>query len=129
MSEQKIIHVRKFDNGRRTPAEYFREKVYAHTECSFCGDKPGMRIRYIADAEEFKKRNPDVYKLLCIRIGGDPAFDTTYGKMIHVNSEFACDRCKTAARKMAAHKPDWIIAEFEEMGLEENHKLVIPVSR
>lgn len=124
---KKALHVKKFDGGRRSPAEFFREQMYAKQTCNTCGGPPAMRIRFLADAAEFKKRNPDVYKLLLIRLGTDPAFDTKYGKMIHVESWFACDNCKTSARRLAAKKPTWVIADFEEMGLEETHASVIQV--
>lgn len=113
----------------RTPAEFFRQHVYKQAECSTCGDPPAMRIRYLAPEDEFKKREPQVYAVICARIGGDPCFDTKYGRMLHVESVFACDRCKTSARRMAAKKPSWVIAEFEEMGLEESHPLLIQVPK
>lgn len=127
--KSKVIHLKKFDNGNRTPAEFFREQMYAKMQCSTCGDPPAMRIRFLCPLDEFKKREPQAYQMLILKFGGDPTFDTKYGKMVHMQSVFACDKCKTSARRVAAHKPSWVIAEFEEMGLEENHPTIIQVPR
>jgi hypothetical protein len=125
VSDSKIIHVKQFDGGRRTPAEYFREQMYAKSQCTLCGGPPAMRIRYMAEASEFKRREPEVWAVLTAKIGGDPTFPTKYGPMVHVESIFACDLCKHSARQMAAKKPDWVICEFEETGLEESHPTVV----
>lgn len=127
--EKKVLHVKKFDGGRRSPAEFFRQQMYSKMVCSTCGDPPAMRIRFMADAAEFKRREPDVYAMLEVRMGGKVTFPTKYGPMVHVESVFACDNCKTSARRMAAKKPDWVICEFEEMGLEESHHALIQVPK
>lgn len=128
--EKKVLHMRKFDGGNRSPAEFFRQQVYANTKCSMCGGPPAMRIRFLAPVDEFQRREPEIYAALVLKMGGgDPSFPTTYGKMIHVESVFACDQCKQGARRAAAHKPDWVLCEFEEMGLEEKHPLIIQVAR
>lgn len=131
MSDEKpkVLHVKKFDGGRRSPAEVAREILFKGMSCSTCGDPPAMRIRLIADADEVKKRMPDAFAALTLAMGGKPTFQTTYGEMIHLESIFACDRCKAGAKRYAAHKPDWVIAEFEEMGLESSHPLVVQVPR
>lgn len=131
MSDEKpkVLHVKKFDGGRRSPAEFAREVMFKGTVCSTCGDPPAMRIRLLADASEVQKRMPDEWAQLVKVIGGNPTFKTTYGEMVHIESIFACDRCKAGARKYAAHKPSWMIAEFEEMGLDSSHPLVVQVPR
>jgi hypothetical protein len=125
----KVVHVKKFDGGRRSPAEYAREMMYKGTKCSTCGGPPAMRIRMLADASEFQKREPQVWALLCAKMGGSPTFKTKYGDMVHIESIFACDRCKAGAKRFAAHKPSWVVCEFEEMGLDSSHPLVVQVPR
>lgn len=132
MSDEKpkVVHVKKFDAERgRSPAEFFRQAMYHGAQCSTCGAPPAMRIRFLADAEEFRRREPDIHAFLALKMGGDPTFPTKYGPMIHIQSVFACDMCKTSARRMAAKKPSWVIADFEEMGLEESHPLSAQVPK
>lgn len=128
--KQKVVHVKQFDGGRSTPAEYYRKAMYAGQKCSTCGDPPAMRARFLAPMDEFRKKYPRELAQLILMLGGqDPGFETTYGRMVHVQSLFACDKCKTSLRRMAAKKEDWFLVEFEELGLEESHPLVVAVPR
>lgn len=128
MSERsKIIHLKKFDNGRRTPAEVHRELGIAH-QCSTCGDPAAMKAHFIAPEDEFKRREPGLYALAVAQLnGGDPSFHTLYGKMIRIETVYACDLCKVGLKKYAAKKPDWVLVEFDETGLSSSHPLVVQV--
>lgn len=124
----KTVHVKKFDGGRSTPDEYFRKTMYSGMECSTCGGPPAMRARFLAPIDEFRAKYPRELMQLVLMLGGkDPSFPTAYGRMVHVQSLFACDQCKTSLQRLAAKKEDWFVVEFEEMGLSSTHKLVVAV--
>lgn len=132
MSDEKpkVVHVKQFDGGRSTPAEYFRKTMYSGITCSTCGDPPAMRARFLAPIDEFRKKYPKELMQLVLLLGGkDPSFPSKYGRLVHVQSLFACDKCKTSMRKAAARVEDWMIVEFEEMGLDESHPIVVAVPR
>ncbi len=119
------VHVKKFDGGRRTPAEYHRELVYGNKQCSTCGEPAAMCAKLLADDAEFLRRHPNEYLVLINRFGGDPSFETKWGKMVIVEIIYACDQCKNGMRRfVAARQQDWMHVEFDEMGLEESHPLV-----
>jgi hypothetical protein len=125
MSNEKTIHMKKFDGGRRTPAEYHRQLVYGNRQCSTCEQPAAMAAKILADDEEFRRRHPDAYIVLMGRFGGDPAFDTKWGKMVTVEVIYACDQCKDGMRRFVAHRQkDFMHVEFDEMGLEETHPIV-----
>lgn len=122
-----IIHVRKFDGGRRTPAEVHRELAIAH-RCSTCGEPAAMKIHFLAPLDEFKRREPEAFALAVRQMGGrDPSFQTTYGRMVRIETLYACDLCKVSAKKYAARKPDWQLVEIDEMGLETSHPTQVAV--
>lgn len=119
------VHVKKFDGGRRTPAEYHRELVYGNKQCSTCGGPAAMCCKLLADDAEFLRRHPNEYMVLINQFGGDPSFETKWGKMVIVEIIYACDQCKNGMRRfVASRQQDWMHVEFDEMGLEESHTIV-----
>lgn len=124
------IHIKKFDGGRRSPAEVHRELGLGGRQCSTCDAPAALKAKLMADDAEFRRRHPDAYMLLIHRFGGDPSFETKWGRMVVVEEIYACDQCKDGMRKfVAARQQDWQHVEFDEMGLESSHKLVVAVPR
>lgn len=123
----RIIHVRKFDGGRRTPAEVHRKVALAH-KCSTCGEPAALKVHFLAPLDEFKRREPAALALAVRQHGGDPSFETAYGRMVRIETLYACDLCKASAKRYAARKPDWILCEFDEMGLSSSHPTQVAVS-
>jgi hypothetical protein len=120
------IHMKRFDNGKRTPAEYHRELVLGGKHCSTCDQPAAMAAKLMAEDAEFCRRHPDAYLLLIQKFGGDPAFETKWGKMVIIEVIYACDHCKGGLRRFAAaRQQDWMHVEFDEMGLEESHKVQV----
>lgn len=125
-----VLHVRKFDHangGRRTPAEVHRELGLGGAKCTFCGDPAGMKGMVYAEADEYAKRDPQGFMVLYQRVGGDPSFDSKYGRIVKVQEVFGCDRCKKAAVHFLAKKPDWMFTEIDEMGLDSSHPTQVAV--
>lgn len=125
MSEEKTLHIKKFDGGQRTPAEVHREVGLAHA-CSFCAGPAALKVHYIAPLDEFIRREPGLFALAVAQNGGRPIhFETTYGLMVRMETVYGCDLCKASLRRAAANKPDWVLCEFDEAGLEASHPLVV----
>jgi hypothetical protein len=125
-----VLHVRKFDHangGKRTPAEVHRQLGLGGRSCSFCGDPAAIRGMLYADAEEYARRDPTGYFALMQQCGGDPAFDSKWGKIVRVQDMYGCDRCKTSVKQYLAKKPDWMFADFDEMGLDSSHPTQVQV--
>ena len=119
------VHMKKFDGGRRTPAEYHREAVYGGKTCSTCDQPAAMAAKMLADDVEFMRRHPDAYMALINKFGGDPSFETKWGKMVTVEVVYACDQCKNGMRRfVASRQQDWMHVEFDEVGLEESHTIM-----
>lgn len=130
MTEEKksAVHIKKFDHangGKRTPAEYHREHALKGKECDFCGDPAAIHGMLYADAAVYSAKDPEGYFKLVVQVGGDPAFDSKYGKIIRVQDMYGCDRCKQSLKQYLSKKPDWMFADFNEMGLESSHKFQI----
>lgn len=120
------VHVRKFDGGKRTPAEVHRELVLGGKECSTCGGPAALAAKLLGEDAEFRRRHPDAYMVLIQRFGGDPSFETKWGRFVVIEVIYACDRCKAGMRRFAAaRQQDWMHIEFDEMGLEETHKVQV----
>lgn len=116
------IHVRKFDGGRRTPAEVHRELALGGRSCSTCDGPAAVAAKLVADDEEFRRRHPDAYMALIARFGGDPAFETKWGRMVTVEVIYACDACRGGlARFVASRAKDYMHVEFDESGLESSY--------
>lgn len=116
------IHLKKFDGGRRTPAEVHRELVFRGKSCSTCDEPAAVAAKLLADDEEFRRRHPDAYMVLINRFGGDPSFETKWGRMVTVEVIYACDRCKGGLAKFAAQRAkDYMHVEFDEGGLESSY--------
>jgi hypothetical protein len=125
VSSKKAVHVKKFDGGNRSPAEYHRQVVFAGKTCSTCGDPAAMSAKIMADDAEFRRRHPDAYMFLINKFGGDPSFKTKWGLMVTVEVIYACDRCKDSLRKYAATvQKDFMHVEFDEQGLDSSYPLV-----
>jgi len=130
VKKKKTVHVRHFDHangGKRTPAEMHRELVYRGQTCSFCGDPAAIKGMLYADAQEYAQRDPVGYFALVQKVGGDPAFDSKWGRIIRIQDLYGCDRCKTSLKQFMARKPDWQFCEFDEQGLESSHSLQVQV--
>jgi hypothetical protein len=124
MSDNKTIHMKKFDGGRSTPAEYHRKTVYAGRACTTCGQPAAMSAKLLADDAEFLRRHPEAYMALINRHGGDPSFETKWGKMVTVEVVYACDQCKDGMRRFVASRAtDYMHVELDEAGLEESYAL------
>jgi hypothetical protein len=124
------VHVHKFDKGVRTPDEVHRQLAFGpKARCVGCGsDKPAIRIKTLCPADELMRRRPDlVATLIALNKEGPylPTIPTTYGPMVVVANTYACDTCKSAAERAAAHGPSWLIVEIDRMGLASSHKLVV----
>lgn len=138
MSEGKVldmhgkpaVHVKKFDHangGKRTPAEVHREIGLRGHTCSFCGDPAAMKAMVYADADEFMRREPEAFMELVRQVGGDPAFDSRWGRIVRIQDVYGCDACKQSLRQSMAKKPDWCFVDFDEMGLDSSHPFQIQV--
>lgn len=116
------IHLKKFDGGRRTPAEVHRELVLKGKHCHTCGQPAAMSAKLLADDAEFRRRHPDAYLFLINKFGGDPSFETKWGRMVTVEIIYACDQCKNGLRRFAAARAkDYMHVDFDEGGLEETY--------
>jgi hypothetical protein len=124
MSEdtKRAVHVKKFDGGKRTPAEVHRQLVFAGKTCSTCDQPAAVAAKMLGDDEEFRRRHPDAYMLLIAKFGGDPSFETKWGRMVTIEVIYACDRCKDGMRRFVAHRTqDWMHVDFDEGGLESSY--------
>ena len=118
------VHMKRFDGGKRTPAEYHRELVLGGKTCSTCEQPAAMAAKLLGDDAEFRRRHPDAYMLLINRFGGDPSFETKWGRLVVIEVIYACDQCKNGMRRWVANRQqDWMHVEFDEVGLEESHKV------
>lgn len=127
----KPVHIHRFDGGHRTPAEYYREHMFSRQQCSFgCAEPVALKARVLADAAEFARREPESYLALAVKAGGaDPAFPSTYGPLVLVETLYACDRCKDSLRHSCAGRvrAGYMFAEFDETGLESSHPVAVQV--
>jgi hypothetical protein len=119
--KQETIHLRRFDGGKRTPEEVHRELGLGNKRCSFCDDPAAIRGMVYADADEYARRDPEGYFALVRKAGGDPAFDSRWGRIIRTQDMYGCDRCKQSLKLALARKPDWMFVDFDEMGLSSSH--------
>lgn len=129
---KKVLHVKKFDGGQRTPAEYHREYALGNKQCEFCGLPAAIRIKVFADPKEFMQRKPELAAAIVAsnpRGGFIPAVETVWGPMVNVEDICACDLCKeSGVRSMGSKWPkDWCHHEVDKFGLESTHKQVFAV--
>jgi len=126
----KVVHVKKFDGGRRTPDEVHRELAYGPKRCVICKGKPAIRIRVLMQLSELMARSPEyVNGIIATNPDGPfvPTIATTYGPMVKVSDCCFCDLCKVAGEKEAAKGPSWAIVEIDRMGLGRTFKPMIQV--
>ena len=115
----KVIHTRRFADGKETPQEMHARVAWAGKRCLKCGGKPHIVIRVIAPLKELQRLCPEV--LMAIAAGNpDPAhrgevpvIPTVYGPMLRVSEVVACRLCAPDAEKAAAHGPSWTIVELD----------------
>lgn len=116
------IHRKQFMDGRETPDETHRRLVFKNKVCVFCGDpKVAIALKLIATEKEFLSRHPNEYLQLLHKAGGDPCFETKYGKALIIDRLHACDMCKKPLNAYAAKQESWVICEFDEGGLSETY--------
>ena len=128
-----VIHVKRFDNGNRTPAEYHRE-YGLRKPCAFCGNPAAIRIKVFADPKEFQKRHPEMAAAIVATNPRGlfiPAVETVWGPMVKVEDCGACDLCKESAVRSMGSKwsKDWCHHEVDRQGLESSHKQVFAAPR
>jgi hypothetical protein len=121
MQRGEVIHMKKFDGGRRTPDEMHRQEAYGpKAKCAMCKGKPAIRIRVLMQLAELVARSPEyVAGIVASNPEGPfvPTIPTTYGPMVKVSDVFFCDICKTDGEKEAAKGPSWAIVEIDRQGL------------
>lgn len=112
-----VVHIRKFDDGRRTPQEYHAQFAFKPgTKCVTCGGPPMARIRVFASVDELKARAPQF--LLAIAsaspfgAGQLPTVPTKYGPMVKVSETVFCKSCTPQAERHAARGPSWMLVEI-----------------
>ena len=126
MSDSKTLHLKRFDNGKRTPAEYHRELVYGGKVCTTCRQPAAMAAKMLADDAEFMRRHPDAYMVLINKFNGDPSFETKWGRMVTVEVIYACVECANGMKRFVASRTkDYMHVELDEVGLESSHTLVV----
>lgn len=119
--ENKTIHRKHFMGGKEQPHETHRRLVMGGKECAFCGGKAALSAKLLAEEKEFISRHPNEFIMLMEKAGGDPCFDTKYGKMLVVDRIFACEMCDKPLRAYASKQPSWILVEFDEGGLSSTY--------
>lgn len=127
-----VVHIKKFDGGRRTPDEMHRQYTYRGKRCRTCNsDKPAIRIRVLVELQELTKRNPEFVAMIMTSNPNGvavPTIKTKYGAMVKVTDEVFCDNCKVGAERAAAKGPSWALVEIDR-GLKDNFKPVVQVPR
>lgn len=112
----KVIHLKRFDNGNMTPAEYHSKHAFPKgARCCVCPRRPSMTIRVFMPLDELVKRDaefigrmvmndPEALDKLCVHL--------TDGVYVRVSSILVCHECSPAAERAAAKgAPSWAYVE------------------
>lgn len=130
MAKKQVLHMKKFDGGRRTPDEVHREYALGNKRCVICKGPPAIRIRVLVQLSELQIRSPD-YVIAIAASNPDgpyvPTIPTKYGPMVKISDVCFCDLCKVDGEKEAAKGPSWAIVEIDRQGLGKNFNPVVQV--
>jgi len=133
LMKQQVVHVKKFDGGNRSPAEVHRQYGLNGHRCHFCQEPAACKARVLAELTELEKREPEFVAIIkATNEAGPyvPTIATTYGRMVLMEQIFACTQCTPSMKQALGRRKDtYTIVEFDEMGLEASHPLIIGVPR
>jgi hypothetical protein len=132
-----VIHIKKFQSVNPhgdTPNEAFRRGTFGSNRCTQCGGPPAIQIRVFMPVDEIQRRSPNILAALmvdCMSRGEDlpttllrssPVADPK--PHLCVSNIFACDHCKAAAEKAAAHESSFAIIEISR-GPDSTNRVVV----
>jgi hypothetical protein len=117
MTKPKIIHLKRFDNGNRTPQEMHAQYAFSPGDkCGGCGAPPITRLTSFAEEAELLKRD----SMLLVLRGADPMkyaamrTVTKMGPYLRVACVMACSRCTPEAERAAAKHPSWMFVDVDK---------------
>jgi hypothetical protein len=127
----KPIHVKKFDQGRSTPQEYYaRHGFPPGARCHACPTAPSVRAIVLVPLDEAQRRNmlppgsilnPQILKCIVV-IKEDPS--AVRGKpYVRISITYACRQCRPALEKALAKGPSWAIHELQ-VGPDPTNRVV-----
>lgn len=124
-------HVKKFDNGRRTPQEYHQQFAFPPTaKCSApnCHRRPAVRAIVMAPFDEVSKRgmlptgyilSPEIMKSIVMIKG-----QTGPEPYVRISVAYSCSSCQTQFEKALAKSPSWCIVEINK-GPDPSNRIVV----
>lgn len=126
----KIIHIKRLTDGKKTPQELHRE-IGIRKSCNYCGGPAAIRIKILAPKDEIIKRHPEFFAMLQMSNpagpdGALPIVQTTEGPMLKISDIGACEHCKADAERAAARGPSWCIVEIDR-GPDPTNKIAAQV--
>ena len=113
----KIIHRKKFQDGRMTPEEFHQTYAFKPGDkCSVCGGHPLIRIHSYGDCKTMMARDPALTVLKNERpdLFEDMILKSAWGPLFRISEAFACKSCAPEAEKAAAKHPDWVYVWIEK---------------
>lgn len=111
---RKVIHVKKFMDGKIAPEELHAMFAWAGKKCR-CGTTPFVRCLSFAPFAELNERAPGMLVQMAIENNGTiPMVEFTYGKFVRIGEAYACGRCMRALERAAAKHPSWVLVEWQK---------------
>ena len=115
-AKPKNIHIKRFADGKETPAEMHQRIAWGGRRCDVCPGAAVVRCISFAPFAEISQRSPELIMQLAAQNDGNvPMVEFTYGKFVRIANAFACGACKKDLAKAAAKAPSWVLIEFREL--------------
>ncbi|TXH57455.1 MAG: hypothetical protein E6Q97_04440 [Desulfurellales bacterium] len=112
----KVIHRKKFQDGRETPQEMHSRLAFpVGAKCSGCGGPPLIKIRSFAEEDELLKRDPrlKILQLVNPENYASMRLKTKMGYYLRLGEVYACSRCGPEAERAAAKHPSWVFCDID----------------